>query len=77
MIFQGHEHTIGRPANISQDSAFRIPGGMVKPFVTVNLISLKEKCTDPSRTGDPLLVAQSTLNYDKRLSKIYPESRDS
>lgn len=39
MIFQGHEHSVGKPANISQDSAFGIPGGTVKPCIIINLIT--------------------------------------
>ena len=42
MISQGHEHRVGRAANISRDSAFGIPGGTVKSFMIINLIALNK-----------------------------------
>lgn len=41
-ISQGPERTVGRPANISQDSALGFPGGTVKPFMIINLIALNK-----------------------------------
>lgn len=57
---------VGRPANIAQDSAFGIPGGTVKTFYDYKSNYFTYKCTGPYWTANPLLVAQSTLNYDER-----------
>jgi hypothetical protein len=71
MNFQGHEHRVGKAANISQDMAFGNPGGTGKCVMTINLITLNEKCTEPSRTADLLLRAQSMLGDDERFGKLF------
>lgn len=74
MNFQGREHGVGKPANISQYMAFGSPGFTGKCVMIINLITLNEKCMEPSRTADPLLGAPASLDDDKRFGKLCSHS---